>query len=109
MSKDDKSEEFKGPGKFTAGVGRSAVEGTLSTGAGAVVGGIIGQLAGNAKKGAEIGAWTGGLVGGTHGFIKGAHNAAAGKAQFEAEVAQNKDWQAQEKLRNTIKGEVGRG
>lgn len=107
MSKDDKSEEYKGPGRFTSAVGRGATEGGIAALIGAAVGGIADMR--GAEGGAKLGLKIGATLGGLHGAAKGASNAAKGEAQYKAEAAENRSWQAKEDLRRTVEGAVGRG
>lgn len=105
MSKDEDNKEYKGPGKFTAAIGRGTVEGTLTGIAGAAIGAGVGALTRSKVAGEEAmhaatqvekkflniipvagGALIGESIGGVAGFIHGAYRGAKNVGNTKRQV-----------------------
>lgn len=82
MADDTKeNREYKGPGKFTAAVGRGAVDAAVI----GAVGGVVGTI-GKSETRIErviIGTLIGMAVGAIHGLYRGAKNASIAKEQLD--------------------------
>ncbi len=108
---DNYDEDYKGPGKVTAALGKSFIESTVGTIGGAGVGAAIGALVPgnrgtNAAVGALIGTSVGGIVGTVHGAIDGWTTAGKGEEQHKETLTQVEKLKLREEMRSIAKDEL---